>query len=208
MSTSTPEKRFEFFLKFAGHIPVLSQYVHRQLQKESDAREAKPDMSPNREGHGNYRYDRNHYDKYLPDVIGHLWHHAEETENIRPATRDEDNQHATDIVIETQAGRSINVGCRLRETGFRDLTIRTTRLNKRGQSVPTEISKLKESDLYYYGWIEEGEIREYIIINTAKLPDLSVYPERWNDDRSTAFIAVPISEIRDAIIYHEHITKG
>ena len=148
-----------------------------------------------------YKKDRKKYDTYLPNVKKILIETSKRPIKVETANKDLDNSQATDLLIYDE-DKVYKMGCRLREDKsstdhYRDFTIRSKRLC----GAKTEIDKLKCTDFYFYGWILNGKIINYMIINTKKLPDLTTYEDKPNKDKESWFKIIPITHITDAIIY-------
>jgi hypothetical protein len=113
---------------------------------------------------------------------------------FRLANETEDMQEATDMVIEVEGG---TIALRLRETRFRDFTIRAQ--TKYGGE--TEIHKLKKGygDWYLYAWGDgKDKLEEWILIDLEKLRDSKLLEKEYftipNND-GTGFVAISLDEL-------------
>lgn len=143
-----------------------------------------------------YEIDRQWSDERLSQVAQILKDNAMHIVKIEIAPEERDTREATDLIIEVTGG-SVAVRIRRSNTRFRDLTIRS----RRPSGVPTELYKIRKGfgDWYLYGWTDNGYISEWILIDLNQMRSTEllekVRREIPNVDRSSWFIAIPISEL-------------
>jgi len=140
---------------------------------------------------------------YMPQIKQILKENAMNFISLQLATPEKDMQEATDIVIKVTGG-DIAVRIRYDSCRFRDLTIRAR--------VPsyskTEIDKIKEgyAQWYFYGWVENKSITEWMIIDLDVVRKNSLLDNRRliSNNDGTFFIAVPAKELykKNCIVSH------
>lgn len=147
---------------------------------------------------------------FLLPVANILRQHIAELVKFRVSTFEEDTKEGTDLVLVLN---DVRIAIRLRRDNipYRDFTIR--------YSVPsgakTELEKLRNgyADWYFYGWIINRVIVEYIIVNLHSLRQSGVldykYPVRRNTDNTT-FIAIPISTLSEhgCLVTHQRVVNS
>lgn len=153
----------------------------------------------------NFKINWDFQTKYLKQVEGIVYKHITTLASVRLGTDDEDMKQATDMVLEIHGG-TIAVRVRDARYKYRDLTIRS--------SVPTgnqtEIDKIRAgfADWYIYGWADQQQISEYILVNLAQVryAKLLETPRRQIRNRDgTTFIAITINELNEcgALVAHK-----
>lgn len=141
--------------------------------------------------------DFNWQEGYLPEVRRILMQNAAFLFTVQIASFQQDVKEATDMVLSVQGQKRIGVRLRRADTGYRDLTIRASRVS----GAQTELSKIQAGlgDAYLYGWTIGLHISEWMLIdlNRLRVSGLLGYaPLRQNKDRQTSFIAIPYSMLR------------
>ncbi len=95
-----------------------------------------------------WQRDKSRADELWPQIEQIIRSVAGQIIDVQPASEEDDQQRATDYVIQVNAG---SIGCRVRfNTSFRDITIRS----HRPSGVRTELDKLGDLRWYLYCWAE------------------------------------------------------
>lgn len=145
--------------------------------------------------------------KYMHCIEKFIKENAHSIIKIECADNESDTKKATDYKIQVIGG---DVACRIRfdfETMknnkkiYRDFTIRTR--SKNGGK--TEIDKIKEgfADWYIYIWERIDDDYDYIFVDLNIVREsgiLEVKRNQISNNDGTYFIAIPLKEIRPAII--------
>ena len=144
--------------------------------------------------------------KHNPDYIRILWANLDSIGvsncvSIRPASVEEDQKFATNIVIETTAG---NIPTAFRERAMEykarypnDVTVRCINGTNR-----TELEKLSEGNagIMVYGWSDNVRY-DYLIINAKRACQIGILDSNdfhRNNDNKTGFVAVRITDLRNS----------
>jgi hypothetical protein len=99
-------------------------------------------------------------------------------------------KQATDFVASVKGG---TIAVRIRRnvaSHYRDLTVRSKRLNGR----ETELQKIKNgyADFYLYIWTFNDNILDWWLVDVGKMRTSGILeksrPERWNKDKGSAFV--------------------
>jgi hypothetical protein len=139
--------------------------------------------------------------KYAPEIKQIIIDNSKYFIHIRLATEEEDTKKSTDLVGEI----NVRFAIRVRETNFRDFTIRSQ--SKYGGR--TEIDKIRdgnaECDYYFYFWgNSENKISDWILVdmNKFKHSELATKEKATipNGD-GTGFIPYSIEELREIDCY-------
>lgn len=162
---------------------------------------------------GDYNADRAFSDRYDMQVKAILERYGGAILS-RTADHHEDTAQATDYVIwRAQRGA---FAARIRKPGieYRDLTIRSKRLNRYGREVETEHAKLQRADGpigYLYAWTDNaGSICEWIMVDLVVLrrsgvmADCRQRHERANDDGLTWWYPIAIARLQQCGALLEH----
>lgn len=115
---------------------------------------------------------------------------------VRVANPEQDMKQATDFIVVIEGGE-IAVRIRRDNCRFRDLTIRSKRLESK-----TEIDKIKEgwARYYLYCWTDINKnISEWIFVDLNKIRELNLLDNRDNipNGDGTYFIAIPFDELNN-----------
>jgi hypothetical protein len=150
--------------------------------------------------------------KYAPEVERIILENTKHFLHIRLATEEEDTKQSTDLVGEIK----VKFAIRVRETTFRDFTIRAR--SKYGGK--TEIDKIRsgeaECDYYFYFWGNKQEkISDWILVDMRLFKssglankdeiEKEIMGEKWNEKRDiisntdgTGFLPYSINELRES----------
>lgn len=151
----------------------------------------------------NWQLDKARADDFTPQLEKIIRLMAGEIIDVRIATDDEDQHHATDLVFEVAAG---GIACRVRfDCPWRDLTIRSWRAT----GARTELDKFLTEDFppwYLYAWINAGRVDEWIWVDNHKLVEsglLDTAEERDNRD-GTRFkaVSIPRLQLSGCLVHH------
>jgi len=145
----------------------------------------------------NFKRDWNWQEGYLPEVRRILLQNAAFLFTVQIASFQQDVKEATDMVLSVQGQKRIGVRLRRAEYGYRDLTIRASRVS----GAQTELSKIQAGlgDAYLYGWTIGLHISEWMLIDLNRLRAsglLTFAPLRHNKDGQTSFIAISYPMLR------------
>ena len=148
----------------------------------------------------NFRQDFAWQTKFYPSIKKILRDNAAKIIDIAVANAEDDMKRATDFVASVK-GRTIAVRIRRNvANSYRDLTIRSQRPN--GQE--TELQKIRNgfADFYLYIWTADDQILDWWLVDVGKMRDAGLFEkqraERWNFDRSSAFVWFDKQEIQKA----------
>lgn len=150
-----------------------------------------------------YQRDRAWSDRLTPEVQIALEQLGGKLLFQRPSSEQKDRNHATDWELNLENG-DIAVRFR-RQTEYRDLTIRSRRIGRRGQEVKTEHEKILENDgliAYLYCWTDDsGAVVETMLVDLKRLRSSGLMQrykqfEKPNKDERTYFYAIPQNELR------------
>lgn len=152
-----------------------------------------------------YTIDRTWADSYEDQVISILNDHISQLVVLSVASEEMDKKCATDFII-TILGGTVAVRLRrlseFKDPTLRDLTLRSRRLDSKGQDVKTERAKIKEGHAfrYFYGWIDDnGKIIEWMLVDLDKVREKGLLERERRDipntDRVTWFIAISVREL-------------
>jgi hypothetical protein len=148
----------------------------------------------------NFKQDFSWQSKFYPSIKKILMDNASKLLKIEVANPEQDMKQATDFMVNVKGGR---VAVRIRRNvanSYRDLTIRS----KRPNGSETELQKIKSgfADFYLYLWTMNDEIIDWWLVDIGKMRTAGLFEkpkmERWNRDRSSAFIWFTKSEVESA----------
>ena len=149
----------------------------------------------------NWKKSKDWADKYVPEIERVIKQVAGEIVEVRIANQDEDQNHATDYIVEVSSG---DIACRVREECFwhryADITLRYLRPSGN----KTELEKIKEGYgcWYLYAWdkrFTDGKFIAWVFVDLDKLRNSGLLnkPRQvvWNRDGSSAFIYIKLAEL-------------
>lgn len=147
-----------------------------------------------------YSTNRQFADSWSEALSNIILKHVDKIVSIKPAGATIDKTQATDFTVSTKNGNTIAARIR-RDVAkrFRDFTIRAKCAGE-----VTELDKLQRGfvDYYLYAWTDRGTIDDWILVNVQRAVDAGVFAKERhltvNKDGTTGFVAVPLSELRDA----------
>lgn len=146
----------------------------------------------------NWKRDKAWADKYLPEIKWVIRRIAGEIIDIRIADDNEDQKQATDYVVTVSSG---DIGCRVRRWQYWDKYKEVTFRSSRPSGYETEVSKIKSgnSRWYLYAWVLPcGKFGAWVFLDMDVVRESGVLENRReisNFDRSSKFIAIPITEL-------------
>jgi len=164
--------------------------------------------------------DKERADRFFPEITAILKENAKHIVNIAVAPPQKDTMQATDYIIKVESG---DVACRLRWWSKYTINKEWTIRSKRDTGAETELSKLKKgwARWYLYGWIIEGKISSWMLIDLNQVRDTKInskgmldfeWPTKPNRDKygnldGTHFIIIPNSILKkyNCIISYSNI---
>jgi len=144
----------------------------------------------------NFENNFNWQKQYMEAMIKIMRQYISQMVKFRYATMPEDMRQATDMVI-TVKDAAIAIRLRRESCRYRDFTIRAT---SRG-GYDSELEKLRKGwgDWYFYGWVSNDELPQYILVNIHTLRESGLL----NNERKvtqngdgTGFVAISIGELQ------------
>lgn len=180
-------------LEVAKALRNLAEY-HAIIQSAED------EPMPYKDAEDKYRFSKQFawQERFMPQVEKHIRKHIKDLVTFRIGNVTEDSKQATDLVV-TLEGRSISVRLRRANNPYRDMTIRS--------HIPTgnktELQKLQDGwgDIYFYGWVADNQIVNYMLVDLNKLRQAGVFHKKRRNIRNpegTAYVVILRSEIRSA----------
>lgn len=140
-------------------------------------------------------------DGYMQQIESIVKRNAQHMITTRLASKIEDSQQSTDMVMQVDAGVTIAIRIRRPNCHFRDLTIRSQSWG----NGKTELDKLREGwgDWYVYAWANtQGILDEWMLVNIHTMRNAGLLgkdkSERSNKDGRTAFVNYTIKELYDS----------
>jgi len=145
-------------------------------------------------------------DPYIPAVIKILEENAKYPIQIIKVDKKTDCEDCHDLIV-AYSNPLITIGVRIRfNCIYRDFTLRKA-LNSDNQTEIDKIKKLKKPDYYFYGWVNNQILDEWMVIDMKKFfPFIDGGFEKENKDK-ILFQVYSESLIKDSILQNNILRR-